>query len=88
MLLRTITVENEAQEVVNAAVLCSFAIPEIDRNFLVYSLNEEGRQGTAKVYVATFTPGTNGYLLGSLPSELEWQYAKRVLRQIAWGIDQ
>ncbi|MCY1272163.1 hypothetical protein D9M68_436270 [compost metagenome] len=87
MLLRTITVENEAQDQVNAAVLCSFAIPEIDRNILVYSLNEETDQGTAKVYVASVTPGENGYRLGKLESELEWQYAKRVLRQITWGVE-
>ena len=82
MLLRTITVQNEAQEVVTAAVLCSFAIPELDRNILVYSLNEEGRHGTAKVYVARATATGGGYLLGALESELEWQYAKHVLKQI------
>ncbi|MBT8768587.1 hypothetical protein [Metapseudomonas boanensis] len=85
MLLKTITVENDAQEVVNAAVLCSFAIPEIDRNILVYSLNEEGRHGTAKVYVARATASEKGYLLGALESELEWQYAKHVLKQITQG---
>lgn len=85
MLLRTITVKNEALEVVNAAVLCSFAIPEIDRNIIVYSLNEEGPRGTAKVYVARATAGEGGYLLGSLESELEWQYAKQVLKQITRG---
>jgi hypothetical protein len=85
MLLRTITVENEAQEVVNAAVLCSFAIPEIDRNILVYSLNEEVRPGVTKVYVTSFIADANGYLLGALESEREWQYVKRVLRQITWG---
>lgn len=87
MLLRTITVENQAQDQVNAAVLCSFAIPEIDRNILVYSLNEETDQGAAKVYVASVTPVENGYRLGKLESELEWQYAKRVLRQITWGVE-
>ncbi|MCO6057090.1 hypothetical protein NG726_10450 [Pseudomonas sp. MOB-449] len=82
MLLRTITVENDAQEVVNAAVLCSFAIPLIDRNILVYTLNEEGHQGTAKVYVASAVPLENGYRLACLESEQEWRYAVQVLTQI------
>ncbi|AOE87138.1 hypothetical protein [Pseudomonas sp. TCU-HL1] len=82
MLLRTITVENDAQEVVNAAILCSFAIPLIDRNIVVYTLNEEGRHGTSKVYVASAVPLENGYRLACLESEQEWRYAVQVLKQI------
>ncbi|MBD2838143.1 hypothetical protein ID144_13920 [Pseudomonas sp. JM0905a] len=85
MLLRTITVENGTGEVVNAAVLCSFAIPLIDRNILVYTLNEEGRQGTAKVYVASAIPQENGYRLAGLESEQEWQHTVQVLKEITRG---
>ena len=85
MLLRTITVENGTGEVVNAAVLCSFAIPLIDRNILVYTLNEEGRNGTSKVYVASAVPQEDGYHLAGLESEQEWQYAVQVLKQITKG---
>ncbi|WP_044873745.1 hypothetical protein [Pseudomonas sp. LFM046] len=88
MLLRTITVENEAREAVNAAILCSFAIPQIDRNILVYTLNEEGRQGTSRVYVASAVPQENGYRLEKLGSRQEWQYAVQVLKQITKGDDQ
>lgn len=85
MLLRTITVENDAREAVNAAILCSFAIPCIDRNILVYTLNEEGRQGTSRVYVASAVPHENGYRLEKLGSRQEWQYAVQVLKQITKG---
>ncbi|NWL78256.1 hypothetical protein DM872_15500 [Pseudomonas taiwanensis] len=85
MLLRTITVENGTGEVVNAAVLCSFAIPQIDRNILVYTLNEEDRHGTAKVYVTSAVPQENGYRLANLESEQEWQCALAVLKQITKG---
>lgn len=85
MLLRTITVENCTGEVVNAAVLCSFAIPQIDRNILVYTLNEEGRHGTAKVYVTSAIPQENGFRLANLESDREWQCALDVLRQITQG---
>ncbi len=88
MLLRTITVENEARESVNAAVLCSFAIPRIDRNILVYTLNEEGRQGTSKVYVASAVPHERGYRLERLESRQAWQYAVQVLKQITKGDEQ
>ncbi|MNF03133.1 hypothetical protein D3C80_2023980 [compost metagenome] len=85
MLLRTITVENDTQEQVNAAILCTFAIPEIDRNILVYTLNEDGRHGTAKIYVASAVPQDNGYRLENLASEQEWQCAVQVLKQITKG---
>lgn len=85
MLLRTITVRNDTGETVNAAILCSFAIPLIDRNILVYTLNEEGRHGTSRVYVASAVPLEDGYRLASLESEQEWQYAVEVLKQITKG---
>ncbi|AYF90396.1 hypothetical protein SA496_20125 [Pseudomonas sp. JS3066] len=85
MMLRTITVEDGTGEVVNAAVLCSFAIPLIDRNILVYTLNEEGNHGTAKVYVTSAVPQENGFRLANLESEQEWQYTLEVLRQITKG---
>ncbi|MNR50837.1 hypothetical protein D3C85_1704170 [compost metagenome] len=70
---------------VNAAILCSFAIPEIDRNIVVYTLNEDGREGTAKVYVASAIPQDNGYRLAGLESEREWQHTVQVLREITRG---
>lgn len=41
MLLRTISVETAEQTELNAALLCGFAIPASDRNFIAYSLNEQ-----------------------------------------------
>lgn len=52
MLLRTISIENAEQEVLNGAVLCSFAIPMLRRNFLAYSLNEGAEVGESRVYIA------------------------------------
>lgn len=88
MLLKTITVENDARETANAAILCSFAVPRIDRNILVYTLNEEGRQGTAKVYVASAVPQEGGYRLERLESDQEWKCAMQVLKQITKGGEQ
>ncbi|CAI8852953.1 hypothetical protein EMIT0373P_30126 [Pseudomonas chlororaphis] len=45
MLLRTISIKNAEQKVLNGAVLCSFAIPMLSRNFLAYSLNEGAEVG-------------------------------------------
>lgn len=85
MLLRTITVENGQREALNAAVLCSLAIPEIEANVLVYTLNESTSQGTSKVYVAALAPQVDGgYQLGSLDSH-GWQATRPVLRQIIEG---
>jgi hypothetical protein len=85
MLLRTITVENGQREAFNAAVLCSLAIPEIEGNVLVYTLNEAGPQGTSWVYLAALAPLTEGgYQLSSL-DERACQIARRALCQITEG---
>lgn len=85
MLLRTITVENGQREAFNAAVLCSLAIPEIEANVLVYTLNEAGPQSTSWVYLAALAPlAEGGYQLSSL-DERACQVARRVLRQIIEG---
>ena len=88
MILKTITVENEARESANAVILCSFAIPRIDRNILVYTLNEESRHGTSKVYVASAVPEDAGYRLENLESEEEWRCAVEVLKQITKGVEE
>lgn len=85
MLLRTITVENGQREAFNAAVLCSLAIPEIEGNILVYTLNEAAPQGTSWVYLAALVPLVEGgYQLSSL-DDRACQVARRVLRQIIEG---
>lgn len=85
MLLRTITVENGQREAFNAAVLCSLAIPEIEGNVLVYTLNEAAPKGTSWVYLAALVPLVEGgYQLSSL-DDRACQVARRVLRQIIEG---
>lgn len=82
MLLRTITVENGQREACNAAVLCSLAIPEIESNVLVYTLNEAAPRGTSWVYLAALAPlAEGGYQLGSLDSRA-CRIARQVLQQI------
>ncbi|MDI9786921.1 hypothetical protein QM340_29585, partial [Pseudomonas aeruginosa] len=51
MLLRTISVETAEQTELNAALLCGFAIPASDRNFIAYSLNEQVDENDSRVYI-------------------------------------
>lgn len=82
MLLRTIAVENTAKEVLNGAVLCSFSVPQISRNFLGYSLNEDDEGGNSRVYIAMLQRNGEKYFLSSIDSEPEWKTAIQVFKQI------
>ncbi|MCY1526992.1 hypothetical protein D9M68_620430 [compost metagenome] len=70
-------------------MLCSFAIPRVGRNFLIYSLDEEARSEYSRVYIATLhKQGDNDYSLGTLDSEFDWQSAIQVFRQIVREVAQ
>ncbi|MDF3931955.1 hypothetical protein [Pseudomonas citronellolis] len=82
MTTRTIRVETPAGATLDATVLCSFAIPRIGQNFLVYSIAEDTRDGYARVYIAALRKHDEQLSLGGLESELDWQAAIQAFRQI------
>ncbi|WP_371356291.1 hypothetical protein ACA087_08135 [Pseudomonas chlororaphis] len=82
MLLRTIFIENNEQQMLTAALLCSFSVPEAGRNFLAYSLNESIDEDNLRVYIALLFNEGGNYCLGALDSEEDGQLAMRVFGQI------
>ncbi|HHG4950558.1 hypothetical protein [Pseudomonas aeruginosa] len=69
MLLRTISVETAEQTELNAALLCGFAIPASDRNFIAYSLNEQVDENDSRVYIASLFKTDDGFRLGRLDTD-------------------
>lgn len=82
MLLRTISIEDGDQKALTAALLCSFAIPDLNRSFLAYSLNEEVDGDNLRIYIASISMAGNTCTLGGLSSEHDCQSATRVFKQI------
>ncbi|AZC50734.1 hypothetical protein [Pseudomonas chlororaphis] len=82
MLLRTIFIENKEQQMLTAALLCSFSVPEAGRNFLAYSLNESLDEDNLRVYIALLFNEGGTYCLGALDSDEDGQLAIRVFSQI------
>ncbi|QQZ40439.1 hypothetical protein IF690_20800 [Pseudomonas sp. SK3(2021)] len=82
MLLRTISIKNTEQEVLNGAVLCSFAIPMLKHNFLAYSLNEGAEVGESRVYMAMLNKAGPSYSLGSIETEEDWRQVIQVFKEI------
>ncbi|MGN7739610.1 hypothetical protein ACTJKT_06390 [Pseudomonas sp. 22526] len=82
MLLRTISIKNAEQEVLNGAVLCSFAIPVLSHNFLAYSLNEGAEVGESRVYLAMLNKAGQSYSLSSIESEEDWRQVIQVFKEI------
>lgn len=82
MLLRTIFIENKEQQMLTAALLCSFSVPEAGRNFLAYSLNESLDDDNLRVYIALLFNEGGNYCLGALDPDEDGQLAIRVFSQI------
>ncbi len=82
MLLRTISIKNAEQEVLNGAVLCSFAIPMLSHNFLAYSLNEGAEVGESRVYLAMLNKAGKSYSLSSIEAEEDWRQVIQVFKDI------
>jgi len=51
MLFRTLEVPDTQGQLLNAVVLCGFTATRINRQFLVYSLNEKSGEGLVKTYL-------------------------------------
>ncbi|WDG76807.1 hypothetical protein PUP68_24365 [Pseudomonas chlororaphis] len=82
MLLRTISIKNAEQEVLNGAVLCSFAIPMLSHNFLAYSMNEGAEVGESRVYMAMLNKAGQSYSLSSIEAEEDWRQVIQVFKEI------
>lgn len=88
MLVKTIVIKNSSQELVNGALLCGFSIPELNRNFIVYSLNEEGDAGRCCVYIATLHKDGERCFLAPIVSEREWELASGTFNKIVFQVSQ
>lgn len=83
MLLRTLVLERSGQDApVNGALLCGFAVAQVDSNFLVYSLDEETEPGNSRVYIAALRKKVDRYFLGGIESKDDLQVAMQVFKQI------
>jgi hypothetical protein len=83
MLLRTLVLARSGEDApVNGALLCSFAVPQIGCNFLVYSLDEEAEPGSSRVYIAVLRRKLERYYLGAVDAPEELQLAMQVFKQI------
>lgn len=64
-----------------AAVLCSFVIPETQKNFLAYTLNEEVNETDARAYMTSLLKEGDSYTLGVSISDEDAQMAMFVFSQ-------
>lgn len=64
-----------------AAVLCSFVIPNTQKNFLAYTLNEEVNETDARVYITSLFKDGDSYTLGTSISDEDAQMAMFIFSQ-------
>ncbi|MBP1123630.1 MULTISPECIES: hypothetical protein [Pseudomonas] len=83
MLLRTLVLEHGDQGApVNGALLCGFAVAQIQSNFLVYSLDEEVEPGNSRVYIAALRKKADRHFLSGVESSEDLQVAMQAFKQI------
>lgn len=75
MMVRTIAVCTPEQETVNAALLCSFAVPAAEMNYLAYSLNESMGDEDVRVYIAALQCELGRYSLATSIDDYAWLQA-------------
>lgn len=83
MLLRTVAIDSVSRgSSFNGALLCSFAIPKIACNFLVYSLDEGAEGGNSRVYIAKLCKKSDKYFLMPIDSASDLGCAVQVFKQV------
>jgi uncharacterized protein YrzB (UPF0473 family) len=85
---KTITVKNmdgvmEEMELVN-----SFGINELNKNFVIFSKNEEDSEGLSKIYISEVVEdpvGSGIYKLVGISDETIWEKVKMAMKEIVEG---
>ena len=85
MILRSITLSMPSAEHRDAVLLFGFAIPQINKRFLVHTLNEEPHSGVVRLYLAALFNEGGHYSLGALETDRDRVLALQVLDQIVKG---
>lgn len=75
LMVRTIGVLNRDMELLNAVLLCSFAVPDAGLNFIAYSLNEGVGDADVRVYIANLYCAEGLFSIGSSAPDHGWQSA-------------
>ncbi|AZF03580.1 MULTISPECIES: hypothetical protein [unclassified Pseudomonas] len=79
MLVSTFSIQHDNESTLTAVHLCSFAVHDIEQNFLVYSLNEKIDDNSTRVYLTSLHPDDDGHsLLRPLTTNEHWERASEV----------
>lgn len=83
MLVPTFLIQHDHEETLTAALLCSYSVPAIDHNFLVYSLNEVIDDYSTRVYLVSLQIDDDGYsLLSPITTDTQWETATEIFELI------
>jgi len=82
MLVRTLSIQHDEQNVLTAALLFGFAIAKLNQNFLAYSLNEDVGDNDSLIYLVSLHKEVDDYSLHTLTSAADGQEVEKVFKQI------
>lgn len=80
---RTIVVIDESGNEKEAEILSAFTIKKINKNYILYTLNEVDENEMVKIYASELIEKDNMYSLGAISSDEEWASVKEVMKDIA-----
>lgn len=88
MVLRTIAVFTPRQQTVDAALICSFAVPAAGTNYLALSLNESMGEEHVRAYIVALECEQGRYSVASSVDDHAWQQAfEQILDQGQISLD-
>jgi len=80
---KTLNVIDQTDNQLAIELLCSFRLPELARDYIVYTLNEVDENDMLKVYSAILQKVDREYYIRDIASEDDWNKVKDILKTIA-----
>lgn len=76
--LRKFTVLDEKGQELEGEILSSFYLEELDKDYVVYTFNEEDSKGLIVMYVSIVTPEG----MQSIQDDHEWDLVKQEIKEL------
>lgn len=80
---KTITLVDGYREVGDVELICAFEVPKLSGKYIIYTKNEEDRDGNTIIYAGKVVKRGNNQLIENINEGNEWNKLKNIMRAMS-----
>ena len=80
---KLITLVNGYREVGEVELICAFEVPELFGKYIIYTKNEQDKDGNTIIYAGKITIKDNKQFLENIKDGDEWEKLKKIMKTMS-----